>query len=88
MNSDFIFHYLRTFVNNTVSIQMNDIRQIPFVIPTKEEISKIEKIFDSAYDIKQQYFMGQMDELDQETNLVKIANILENAVKDLYKFKM
>ncbi|MFC2471740.1 MAG: Eco57I restriction-modification methylase domain-containing protein, partial [Lachnoanaerobaculum gingivalis] len=52
LNSDFIFDYYREFINCTVNIQINDIRQIPIIIPTKESLKIISKTFQKAIDLK------------------------------------
>lgn len=49
LNSDFIFDYYREFINCTVNIQINDIRQVPVVIPARQELEKLEPLFKKAF---------------------------------------
>ena len=44
LNSDYIFDYYREFINCTVNIQINDIRQVPIVIPVRQELEKLEQL--------------------------------------------
>ena len=44
LNSDYIFDYYREFINCTVNIQINDIRQVPVVIPVRQELEKLEPL--------------------------------------------
>lgn len=48
LNSNIIFDYYREFVNCSVNIQINDIRQLPIVIPDKSSLVCIESIVDKA----------------------------------------
>ena len=52
LNSNLIFDYYREFVNCTVNIQINDIRQIPIVLPQREQLKVFELLVDKAISIK------------------------------------
>ena len=41
LNSNLIFDYYREFINCTVNVQINDLRQVPVVIPTEIELERI-----------------------------------------------
>ena len=47
-NSDFISRYTEAFINSTVIFQINDCRQIPIIIPNKDEIAKFSMFFEIA----------------------------------------
>jgi hypothetical protein len=49
LNSNLLFDYYREYLNCTVNVQINDIRQIPLVIPTEEALKHIEGLFKKAY---------------------------------------
>lgn len=49
LNSNLLFDYYREYLNCTVNVQINDIRQIPLVIPTEEDLKHIERLFKEAY---------------------------------------
>jgi len=85
LNSNLIFDYYREFVNCTVNIQINDIRQIPIVIPQREQLKVFESLVDKAISIKKSAL-----ELDSETdcidtNLLLVENEIDNAVLSLYR---
>lgn len=52
LNSELLFDYYREFINCTVNIQINDIRQIPVIIPSAEELSKVKTDFENAVNLK------------------------------------
>lgn len=85
LNSNLIFDYYREFVNCTVNIQINDIRQIPIVIPQKEQLKEFESLVDKAISIKKSAL-----EIDSETdcidsNLLLIEDEIDHAVLSLYR---
>ena len=85
LNSNLIFDYYREFVNCTVNIQINDIRQIPIVIPKKEQLKVFESLVDKAISIKKSAL-----EIDSETdcidsNLLLIEDEIDHAVLSLYR---
>ena len=85
LNSNLIFDYYREFVNCTVNIQINDIRQIPIVIPQKEQLKVFESLVDKAINIKKSAL-----EIDSETdcidsNLLLIEDEIDHAVLSLYR---
>lgn len=85
LNSNLIFDYYREFVSCTVNIQINDIRQIPIVIPQKEQLKVFESLVDKAISIKKSAL-----EIDSETdcidsNLLLIEDEIDHAVLSLYR---
>jgi hypothetical protein len=38
LNSELLFDYYREYINCTVNIQINDIRQLPIIIPTNKQL--------------------------------------------------
>lgn len=52
INSTFISYYVDNFVNNTQTFQINDARQLPIVIPQKEENEQAIKFVTKAIRIK------------------------------------
>ena len=84
LNSNLLFDYYREFLNCTVNIQINDIRQIPVVIPNREELEIIEVLVNKAIAIKKSAL-----ELDSETDyvddeIIYIEQEIDNAVLTLY----
>ena len=84
LNSRLIFNYYRTFINNTVNIQINDIRQIPIVIPNKEQIKCFNKIFDNAIKIKKMEYSKSISLEYSEKELNILQKQLDLDVNKLY----
>jgi hypothetical protein len=77
-------HYQFNFVNNTVSIQINDIRQLPIIIPTDEQLCKYKDIFDSAVKIQKDKFAGKISVDEAEKKLTEIQKELDKYVEGMY----
>ena len=84
LNSNLISHYQYNFINNTVSIQMNDVRQLPIIIPDSNHLVYLGKIFDEAYSIQKAKFSGQIDSKKIGTKLSKIQKELDDYVERMY----
>jgi len=84
LNSEILFDYYREFINCTVNIQINDIRQIPIIIPTKKQLKNIETIFDKAYQIKIDEYSNQITQEDVKIQFMKIQQEIEQIIKNLY----
>ena len=84
INSTFVSYYVNDFVNNTQTFQINDARQLPIIIPTKEELRQFEKLFCIAIATKQKQFSGQISEDKAETMLFDIQKKLDQLVIELY----
>jgi tRNA1(Val) A37 N6-methylase TrmN6 len=52
INSHIIAYYVDSFVNSTSHCTTGDAKLIPLIIPTKEQINEIKKIFDKAIDLR------------------------------------
>lgn len=84
INSFTIFKVVREFLNNTVKIQMNDIRKIPIKIPSKHELDVFYKKFDSCVEIKKRYFAGEIDNITMTDLLRPIEVEIDEMVNHLY----
>ena len=78
LNSNVIFDYYREFINCTVNIQINDLRQIPIIIPSEEELASIKNLFDKIYLEKKESFLNSRPFVDtkQEYYLDKAISLL------------
>ena len=85
LNSNLIFDYYREFVNCTVNIQINDIRQIPIVVPQKVELKTFESLVDKAISIKKSALEIDSETDCIDTNLLLVENEIDNAVLSLYR---
>ncbi len=73
LNSNIMFDYYREFINCTVNIQINDLRQLPVVIPTSNEIASIVQLFKKIL----------VQKLDADEHAPASLNELENNIDRL-----
>lgn len=66
-------------MNCTVNVQINDIRQIPLVIPTEEDLKHIECLF------KEAYFHKKNNSNENSEELLIIERNLDLQVYNLYR---
>lgn len=83
LNSNLMFDYYRNFINNTVNIQINDIRQLPIKIPTTEFLRNLKELFDCAYSIKKEQFAGNISDDKAGKDLIPIEEQIDLLI---YKF--
>jgi hypothetical protein len=67
-----------------VNIQINDIRQLPILIPTKEQLNICKEEFKKAVDLKKKYFDNFLQGTDIECKLTEIEHNLNRFIKNLY----
>ena len=84
LNSDILFDYYRDFLNITVNIQINDIRQLPIIIPSQEQLEIYKKLFDEIIVIKKQEFNGIINEITFENRIKTKEFELNKLVNKLY----
>ena len=84
INSRFISFYVDNFINNTSHFQINDARQLPIIIPTKEKLLELESLYNLAVRTKQKQFNNQIstNEIDNIVNGIQAD--LDNIVVELY----
>jgi hypothetical protein len=84
LNSELLFHYYREFINCTVNIQINDIRQLPIRIPTLDALDEIKILYDRAIALKQSVFNRTFTESEIPSELAVIERKLNKIVEKLY----
>ncbi len=84
LNSRFLFNFLKFFINESVNLQINDIRQLPIIIPTFEELKFLEQIFNNAVSIQKAKFTGILSKQEAEEKLQKIQKELDKFVEGMY----
>jgi len=84
LNSTFISEYDFNFLNNTQTFQINDARQIPIIIPTKDQLSEFERVFNEAYQIQKSRFGGEISKNEADKKLDKIQQKVDQMVYKLY----
>ena len=81
LNSKFMYNYLKSFINASVNLQINDFRQIPIIIPSPEQLRAFEALFDEAYAAQRAKFERGID----STEILKsVQERLDTAVYALY----
>ncbi|TLD82261.1 type II restriction endonuclease [Helicobacter sp. MIT 05-5293] len=71
LNSTFMYEYLKTFVNASVNLQINDFRQLPIVIPTAQQLQAFKVIFGKAFRLQKEKFEAYKDNTSDLENLQK-----------------
>ena len=84
INSKFASEYVVDFLNNTSHFQINDARQLPVIIPNKEQMAIFQKLFDAAYGVQKKRFAGTVSNENAELKLADIQSKLDKMVLDLY----
>lgn len=85
LNSELLFDYYREFINCTVNIQINDIRQIPVIIPSAEELSKVKTDFENAVNLKKSVAKNKATEESISVALNTTEMRINDFVENLYK---
>ena len=83
INSIMLFNYYRQFINNSVNVQINDLRQLPIIIPNEKQLSEFKFLFDEAIKVKKLQFSNQITKEEAEEKLNPIQEQLDKMV---YKF--
>ena len=75
LNSNLLFDFYREFINCSVNIQINDIRQVPIIIPSTSQLNDVESTVIKAIDCR--------IALDSNDKSDLISDYLVNILKDL-----
>lgn len=84
INSKFMSGYVDDFVNNTQTFQINDARQLPVIIPSKQQLKSFKELFDQAYSTKKKQFQNKITSAEAEKELFNIQQKLDKMVYELY----
>jgi hypothetical protein len=84
INSTFASEFSFEFLNNTSSLQINDARCIPIIVPAAEELKLFEDIFDRAYDIQIHKFKSIISDEIANAKLEIIQQELDKLVNKIY----
>ncbi|PKX66158.1 Eco57I restriction-modification methylase domain-containing protein [Lactiplantibacillus plantarum] len=85
INSKFMSNYVNDFINNTQTFQINDARQIPIVVPSKENLKKIHSLFLEATRLKK--LTSDPNESISE-QLKKVEEKLEKIILNIYGIEL
>jgi hypothetical protein len=87
LNSNLIFDYYRVFINCTVNIQINDLRQLPIIIPSEQEMDEIVSLVDKAIEIKKKESIGILSESVSKDLLFDVEEQIDRLINKLYGMK-
>jgi len=87
INSSLCGFIYRNFLNNTVNVQINDIRMLPVVVPTNEQLKNCKILFDQAVSVQKKFFDNIIDEDERDRNLQVVQNKIDNLVYEIYGIK-
>lgn len=83
LNSNLLFDFYREFVNCSVNIQINDIRQVPIIIPSTSQLKDIEFAVIKAIDCRIAQDRNDNSVLNSDT-LKNIENEIDGYVNSIY----
>ncbi|WP_293737045.1 hypothetical protein [uncultured Parasutterella sp.] len=86
LNSNLLFDFYREFINCSVNIQINDIRQLPVVIPTPAQQSTLESLVNKAIRYRKQ-LEDKGDRVAVNNQLRAIEDEIDSLVAALYSKK-
>ncbi len=83
LNSNLLFDFYREFINCSVNIQINDIRQVPIIIPSTSQLKNVEGSVIKAIEYRVTLGSNNKSELGADS-LEKIENELDSFVNSIY----
>ena len=84
INTNLMSLYVDNFINNTSHFQINDARQTPIIIPNKESIGQLKRLFDKAQSVQKRLFAQKITSATASVELQELQNMLETTVRELY----
>jgi hypothetical protein len=85
LNSELMFDYYREFINCTVNIQINDIRQLPIYIPSPEDLKYCHDLYQKVLKIKMNEYIENNKNNNTKNDISKIEAELNEFVTKLYQ---
>ena len=83
LNSNLLFDFYREFINCSVNIQINDIRQIPIIIPSASQLQNVEDSVIKAINCR--VALDSNDKSEPNLDILEnIENELDGFVKSIY----
>lgn len=83
LNSNLIFDFYREFINCSVNIQINDIRQVPIIIPSTSQLNNMECAVIKAVDYR--IAIDSNDKSEQNSDyLENIEHEIDGVVNSIY----
>lgn len=73
-----MYDYLKTFINASVNLQINDFRALPIVIPSQIQMEQTMSLFRQAFELQKQgnFSSNSFIQANINAQVEKIYNIL------------
>lgn len=84
INSSLCGYFYRMFLNNTVNVQVNDLRMLPVIVPSEEQLTESKKLFDDAVKVQKTFFNQQISSNERESQLMDIQTSVDKLVFSIY----
>ena len=84
INSSLCGYFYRMFLNNTVNVQVNDLRMLPVIVPSEEQLIESKKLFDDAVKVQKAFFNQKISSDERESQLINIQTDVDNLVFGIY----
>ena len=84
INSSLCGYFYRMFLNNTVNVQVNDLRMLPVIVPSKEQLIVCKKLFDGAVETQKAFFEQKIYIDEKDLRLQNIQKEVDKLVFDIY----
>ena len=84
INSSLCGYFYRMFLNNTVNVQVNDLRMLPVIVPSEEQLIESKKLFDDAVKVQKAFFNQEISSDEREKQLINIQTDVDNLVFGIY----
>ena len=85
LNSELMFDYYREFINCTVNIQINDIRQLPIYIPSLKDLIYCHDLYEKVLQCKMNEYDGNNRKKNLKDDINEIEAKLNEFVLKLYQ---
>ena len=87
INSSLCGYFYRMFLNNTVNVQVNDLRMLPIIVPSEEQLTESKKLFYDAIKVQKAFFGQSITTEERDCQLLNIQEEVDKLVFDIYGLK-
>jgi hypothetical protein len=75
------------FLNNTVNVQVNDLRMLPIIVPSKEQLTECKALFNDAIETQKAFFNQKISPAERDSRLLDIQNDVDKFAFEIYGLK-
>lgn len=84
INSSLCGYFYRMFLNNTVNVQVNDLRMLPIIVPSEKQLVECKQLFDAAVETQKVFFNQQISNNEKDYRLSDIQDDVDKMVFEIY----